>query len=118
MRCSKSTEIEIIQSKPYPNPMSVINVKAHFDGHRIVLDEPFELPKDARLIVTVLSGEDDIERAVSAAGIAQANSNTESEYPKADARPRRFFAFIVGMAFLLLVARLFCEVRNWPYGTA
>lgn len=29
-------------------------LKAHYDGERIVLDEPFALPKDAALLVTVL----------------------------------------------------------------
>ena len=28
---------------------------AHFDGKQIVLDEPYELERDSRLIVTVLS---------------------------------------------------------------
>lgn len=34
--------------------MSVITVRAHFDGDKIVLDEPFELEPDTRLIVTIL----------------------------------------------------------------
>ncbi len=33
------------------NPLSI---PAHFDGERILLDEPVELEPDARLIVTVL----------------------------------------------------------------
>ena len=32
-----------------------ISLKAHFDGQNIKLDEPAELPRDARLLVTILS---------------------------------------------------------------
>ena len=31
-----------------------ISIPAHFDGERILLDEPVELERNARLIVTVL----------------------------------------------------------------
>ena len=34
--------------------MPTIALQAHFDGRRIVLDEPFELIPDTPLIVTVL----------------------------------------------------------------
>jgi hypothetical protein len=34
--------------------MSTTALKAHFDGERIVLDEPFHLPLNASLLVTVL----------------------------------------------------------------
>ena len=34
--------------------MSIIALPAHFDGKRICLDEPFDLRKDTKLIVTVL----------------------------------------------------------------
>ena len=34
--------------------MPTIHLKAHFDGQVIHLDEQFELPRDARLLVTVL----------------------------------------------------------------
>lgn len=34
--------------------MSSITLRAHFDGEKIVLDEPFDLEPDAELIVTVL----------------------------------------------------------------
>ena len=46
--------------------MNAINLPAHFDGERIVLDEPFDLKPHTRLIVTVLpedlSSQDDDER--------------------------------------------------------
>lgn len=34
--------------------MDTITIRAHFDGERILLDEPFELEPNAPLIVTVL----------------------------------------------------------------
>ena len=34
--------------------MPTITLKAHYDGERIVLDEPFEIPPNAALMVTVL----------------------------------------------------------------
>jgi hypothetical protein len=34
--------------------MPTVALQAHFDGERIVLDEPFDIPTDAALIVTVL----------------------------------------------------------------
>ena len=37
------------------NPVSV---PAHFDGERILLDEPVELERNARLVVTVLPAAD------------------------------------------------------------
>lgn len=34
--------------------MPTVALQAHYDGERIVLDEPFDLPAHAPLIVTVL----------------------------------------------------------------
>ncbi|MBC7818243.1 MAG: hypothetical protein IAG10_15260 [Planctomycetaceae bacterium] len=34
--------------------MPTIRLKAHFDGQAIQLDEQFELPRDAQLLITVL----------------------------------------------------------------
>ena len=42
--------------------MPTVALKAHFNGDRIVLDEPFDLPPNSPLIVTVLP-EPDTERA-------------------------------------------------------
>ena len=36
----------------------LISVPAHFDGERILLDEPIELERNARLVVTVLPAAD------------------------------------------------------------
>jgi hypothetical protein len=35
--------------------MHEVTLQAHFDGKQIILDEPYELEPEARLIVTVLS---------------------------------------------------------------
>ena len=36
--------------------MPTVALQAHFDGQRIVLDEPYELPTNAHLMVTLLPG--------------------------------------------------------------
>lgn len=36
--------------------MKTVTLSAHFDGGEIKLDEPYEIPADARLLVTVLPG--------------------------------------------------------------
>jgi len=41
--------------------MPTISLQAHFDGERIVLDEPFELAANTALIVTVLSNASEME---------------------------------------------------------
>ncbi len=38
--------------------METISIPAHFDGERILLDEPVELEPNTRLLVTVLPGRD------------------------------------------------------------
>ena len=66
--------------------MQTVTLTAHFDGERIQLDEPFALPPDARLLVTVLPAPSaDAEReewyALSKAGLARAYSDDEPDYP-------------------------------------
>jgi hypothetical protein len=58
---------------------------AHFDGERIILDEPFELEPETKLIVTVLpSDESDPGRNAwlefSKLGLARAYGEDEPEY--------------------------------------
>ena len=70
----------------YPAGMKTVTLSAHFDGDRIQLDEPFALPADARLLVTILpETAADIERqdwsALSKAGLARAYSDDEPDYP-------------------------------------
>ncbi|MGM0578166.1 MAG: hypothetical protein ACQEXJ_20745 [Myxococcota bacterium] len=70
--------------------MPTVSIKAHYDGERIVLDEPFELPPDSPLMVTVLPtpdaemGEDWAGAAKTA--LAGAYGDDEPEYTTADLR--------------------------------
>jgi hypothetical protein len=69
-----------------------ISLRAHFDGQKIQLDEPFELPTDAQLLVTVLSPAT-IEpeyagwAGLAADGLARAYGDNEPEYSSADILP-------------------------------
>lgn len=72
--------------------MPSISLKAHYDGTAIRLDEPFDLPVGAELIVTVLeAAQPDKERAgwidLSARGLARAYGDSEPEYSAADVLP-------------------------------
>jgi hypothetical protein len=65
--------------------MSTITLKAHFDGKQICLDEPYELQRDSKLIVAVVSGdtlEDERQAwlAASQAGFARAYGDEEPDY--------------------------------------
>lgn len=65
--------------------MNTITLRAHFDGDKIVLDEPYDLKQDARLIVTVLPQEasDPYHAewlALSQDGLARAYGEDEPEY--------------------------------------
>lgn len=63
--------------------MPTIALKAHFDGDRIVLDEPFDLPPHSPLIITLLPGAD-TERAdweaLAVESLARAYGSDEPEY--------------------------------------
>lgn len=66
--------------------MKTVTLTAHFDGEHIRLDEPFELPSDARLLVTILPASvGTAERAywyeLSKSGLARAYSDDEPDYP-------------------------------------
>lgn len=72
--------------------MPVTSLKAHFDGKTIQLDEPYEFPPNAQLLVTVLSPTPmETERkgwtGLSAAGLACAYGDNEPDYSEADLRP-------------------------------
>jgi len=74
--------------------MALVILKAHFDGEHIVLDEPFDLPPNASLAVTVISpatAEEDNERAgwiaLSAERLGMAYGDAEPEYSVADLKP-------------------------------
>jgi hypothetical protein len=72
--------------------MPTISLKAHYDGKAIHLDEPFDLPEGAQLIVTVLeAAQSDSERAgwieLSKRGLARAYGDSEPDYSIADVLP-------------------------------
>ena len=63
--------------------MPTVALKAHFNGNHIVLDEPFDLPPNSPLIVTLLP-EPDTERAdweaLAVASLARAYGPDEPDY--------------------------------------
>jgi hypothetical protein len=72
--------------------MPAISLRAHYDGTAIRLDEPYELPRDAQLLVTVLApvASDDERTAwgtLAAEGLAGAYGDNEPEYSSADIVP-------------------------------
>ena len=73
--------------------MAAISLKAHYDGERIQLDEPFQIPADSLLIVTVIPKEDSLEQwredwfRLAAQGLARAYGPDEPEYTEADCIP-------------------------------
>ena len=64
--------------------MNTIHLKAHYDGEKILLDEPFTIEPDTKLIVTVLPKHMDEERedwmVISQKGLEQAYGKNEPEY--------------------------------------
>jgi len=74
--------------------MPTVTLNAHFDGKHIVLDEPFAIPPNARLTVTVLStlaNSHDTEHtewgAIALQRLADAYGESEPEYSLGDVRP-------------------------------
>ena len=72
--------------------MPSVTLKPHYDGERILLDEPFEIPPNSPLMVTVLSATEDVlgEDSILAArkALARAYGDSEPEYGPADIRRR------------------------------
>jgi len=64
--------------------MPAVTLKAHFNGKQIVLDEPFDLPPDSPLMVTVLPREDSTEdaqwRSLAVSALAKAYGGDEPDY--------------------------------------
>ena len=72
--------------------MPAISLNAHFDGEHIQLDEPFELPRDAQLLVTVLKSASSEEQReawlkLSAQGLASAYGDDEPDYSDVEIQP-------------------------------
>ena len=71
--------------------MQTVTLTAHFDGEKIQLDEPFALPADARLLVTILPGAGAERKewyALAKSGLARAYSDDKPDYPASLVRAR------------------------------
>ena len=70
--------------------MPTISLKAHYDGRTIRLDEPFDLPQNARLMVTVLPPLTEADRedwaGLSLLNLVRAYGENEPEYSERDVR--------------------------------
>jgi hypothetical protein len=70
--------------------MPAVTLKAHFNGKQIVLDEPFDLPPNSPLMVTIMPHEDSIEDAqwhrLAAGSLARAYGEDEPDYSVADVK--------------------------------
>ena len=69
--------------------MPTVTLKAHYDGSRILLDEPFEIPANSPLMVTVLpvSGAPMMDRdslTVAKQALSRAYGDDEPDYSAAD----------------------------------
>jgi len=76
--------------------MPTVTLQAHYDGRQIVLDEAYELPANAPLMVTVLPSSSDTDseeawlRAVSSSdAFASLADPAEDIYTVADGEPFR-----------------------------
>jgi hypothetical protein len=74
----------------YVGSMPAVTLKAHFNGKQIVLDEPFDLPPNSPLMVTVLPEEESRENAqwqrLAVGGLARAYGEDEPDYSAADVK--------------------------------
>lgn len=63
--------------------MQIVTLQAHFDGRHILLDEPYELEPNTKLVVSVIDMKDE-EREdwtrFSIANLERAYGNDEPEY--------------------------------------
>lgn len=71
--------------------MNPISIPAHFDGVQILLDEPYPLEPNTKLLVTVLPDEDEEREAwqsLSAQRLCDAYADDEPDYPLTSLRER------------------------------
>lgn len=69
--------------------MQVMPLRAHFDGEKILLDEPFPLEPDTKLLVTVLPKTDAEREAwlkLSSRRLQEAYGDDEPEYAVSSVR--------------------------------
>lgn len=76
--------------------MPTVALQAHYDGLHIVLDEPYDLPANASLIVTILPSASDadsedawLRAAASSSAFAFLADPAEDIYTAADGKPFR-----------------------------
>jgi hypothetical protein len=76
--------------------MPTVTLQAHYDGRHIVLDEPYELPANASLMVTVLPASPDtdteanwLRAAASSEAFSFLDNPEEDIYTLADGEPFR-----------------------------
>ena len=76
--------------------MPTVTLQAHYDGRRIVLDEPYDLPSNAPLMVTLLPSSPDIDSeenwlraASSGSAFSFLADPAEDIYTTADGEPFR-----------------------------
>jgi hypothetical protein len=63
--------------------MKPVILRAHFDGREIKLDDPYDLPPQVRLMVTVLPTDisNDLWKELAKTGLGRAYGDGEPEYP-------------------------------------
>jgi hypothetical protein len=68
--------------------MLAVTLKAHYNGKHIVLDEPFDLPPDSPLMVTVMPKknftEEDQWHSLAVDALARSYGDDEPDYSAAD----------------------------------
>lgn len=63
--------------------MEIVNLPAHFDGKHILLNEPYELEPNAKLVVSVIELDDESENELThfaLANLEKAYGDNEPEY--------------------------------------
>ena len=68
--------------------MPTVTLRAHFNGTQVVLDEPFPLEPNVKLLITVLPSETDVERdnwtMLSIEGLEAAYGDDQPDYSLAN----------------------------------
>ena len=82
---SLGTELAPTDQMTYDSHMRTVVLKAHYDGEKICLDEPFHLSPDAKIFVTVIAGPADSESpeewyALAQQSLARAYGEDEPDY--------------------------------------
>ena len=71
--------------------MPTVSIKAHYDGKQILLDEPFAIPANSPLMITVLplaeAPMDRDSQSIARQALSMAYGDDEPEYSDADLTP-------------------------------